>query len=75
VLETADVRQGQLAAEKNPGQDARGDRPLPRPWSHYAEAVLPEQFDAWVWFDETEAVTPLGPEHHRGMPETYPFGQ
>lgn len=43
--------------------------------SHYAEASLPQQFDAFVWFDETTAVTPLGPEHARpGAPETYPFG-
>jgi protein-L-isoaspartate(D-aspartate) O-methyltransferase len=49
-------------------------RPDTELWSHYSQAVLPEQFDAWVWFDETEAVTPLGPEHHQGMPETYPFG-
>jgi protein-L-isoaspartate(D-aspartate) O-methyltransferase len=43
--------------------------------SHYAEACLPEQFDAWVWFDETNAVTPLGDEHRRaGVPDTYPFG-
>jgi protein-L-isoaspartate(D-aspartate) O-methyltransferase len=27
--------------------------------SHYFEAVLPEQFDEWIWFDETEAVTAL----------------
>jgi erythromycin esterase-like protein len=43
--------------------------------SHYAQASLPQQFDAFVWFDETNAVTPLGPEHARpGVPETYPFG-
>jgi erythromycin esterase-like protein len=43
--------------------------------SHYAEASLPQQFDAFVWFDETHAVTPLGPEHRRaGIPDTYPFG-
>jgi erythromycin esterase-like protein len=42
--------------------------------SHYADAVLPRQFDAWVWFDETTAVVPLGPEHrHEGVPDTYPF--
>jgi len=42
--------------------------------SHYFEAVLPEQFDAFVWFEETRAVTPLraGPPH--GAPDTYPFG-
>lgn len=50
-------------------------RPDTEFWSHYSQAVLPEQFDAYVWFDETRAVTPLGPEHHRGMPETYPFGE
>ena len=50
-------------------------RPETELWSHYSQAVLPEQFDAFVWFDETHAVTPLGPEHHRGMPETYPFGE
>ena len=43
--------------------------------SHYTEASLPQQFDAFVWFDETSAVTPLGPEHApRGAPDTYPFG-
>jgi erythromycin esterase-like protein len=43
--------------------------------SHYAEACLPEQFDAWVWFDETNAVTSLGDtKPRRGVPDTYPFG-
>jgi protein-L-isoaspartate(D-aspartate) O-methyltransferase len=43
--------------------------------SHYAEASLPQQFDAFVWLDETSALTPLGPTHPRaGAPETYPFG-
>src|SRR5215204_6881366 len=27
--------------------------------SHYFDASLPSQFDAYVWFDETRAVTPL----------------
>lgn len=50
-------------------------RPDTERWSHYSESVLPKQFDAYVWFDETEAVTPLGPQHAKpGMPETYPFG-
>ncbi|HEX8262557.1 MAG TPA: protein-L-isoaspartate(D-aspartate) O-methyltransferase [Allosphingosinicella sp.] len=51
-------------------------RPETERWSHYAEAVLPNQFDAWVWFDETEAVTPLpgGEEPATGEDETYPFG-
>jgi len=27
--------------------------------SHYFQAVLPEQFDEYVWFDETSAITPF----------------
>jgi protein-L-isoaspartate(D-aspartate) O-methyltransferase len=45
--------------------------------SHYFQAVLPAQFDEYVWFDETHAVTALGPAETRGvpdLPETYPFG-
>jgi erythromycin esterase-like protein len=50
-------------------------RPETERWSHYSEAVLPDQFDAYVWFDETRALTPLGPEHARtGAEDTYPFG-
>ena len=50
-------------------------RPEIELWSHYSQSILPEQFDAYVWFDETEAVAPLGPEHAReGLPDTYPFG-
>jgi erythromycin esterase-like protein len=44
--------------------------------SHYFYASLPLQFDEYVWFDETHAVTPL-PAPHRpspDLPETYPFG-
>jgi len=49
-------------------------RPETELYSHYFEAVMAEQFDAFVWFDDTKAVTPLGAGHGRGMPETYPFG-
>jgi protein-L-isoaspartate(D-aspartate) O-methyltransferase len=49
-------------------------RPETERWSHYAECTLPEQFDAWVWFDETRAVTPLPTRARRGAGETYPFG-
>jgi erythromycin esterase-like protein len=53
-------------------------RPETERWSHYVEARLPEQFDAYVWFDETTAVSPL-PErapadHTTGAEETWPFG-
>jgi erythromycin esterase-like protein len=50
-------------------------RPDTERMSHYANASLPKQFDAFVWFDETSAVTPLGPQHAKaGVPDTYPFG-
>ena len=49
-------------------------RPDTERWSHYSEAELPRQFDAWVWFDETEAVAPLPGEQRPGEDETYPFG-
>ncbi len=42
--------------------------------SHYFEAVLADQFDAYVWFEETSAVTPLPGGRPHGAPETYPFG-
>ena len=49
-------------------------RPESELQSHYFEAVLPRQFDEYVWFDETAAVTPLRTEELRGVPDTYPFG-
>jgi erythromycin esterase-like protein len=53
-------------------------RPETERWSHYSQAVLPMQFDGYVWFDETEAVTPLPAELRPGeapsVEETYPFG-
>jgi protein-L-isoaspartate(D-aspartate) O-methyltransferase len=42
--------------------------------SHYFPASLPRQFDEYVWFDRTEAVTPLEGPTAPGLPETYPFG-
>ncbi len=49
-------------------------RPETELTSHYFEAVLAEQFDAYVWFEESRAVTPLAPGRPEGAPETYPFG-
>jgi protein-L-isoaspartate(D-aspartate) O-methyltransferase len=44
--------------------------------SHYFQAVLPDQFDDFVWFDETRALTALEVERQPSMdlPDTYPFG-
>ncbi|MGH8176383.1 MAG: erythromycin esterase family protein [Steroidobacter sp.] len=49
-------------------------RPESELQSHYFESALAEQFDAWVWFEETSAVMPLAAGRATGMPETYPFG-
>jgi protein-L-isoaspartate(D-aspartate) O-methyltransferase len=51
-------------------------RPETERASHYFHAVLPIQFDDFVWFDETRAVTPLAAPARAGedLPETYPFG-
>jgi protein-L-isoaspartate(D-aspartate) O-methyltransferase len=53
-------------------------RPETERWSHYSQAILPDQFDGWVWFDETNAVTPLPGEARPGeqvsADETWPFG-
>lgn len=49
-------------------------RPETERQSHYFEAVLPEQFDVYVWFEETGPVTPLPTKAPQGVPETYPFG-
>jgi len=42
--------------------------------SHYFTAVLPRQFDEYIWFDESKAVTPLNTHELKGLPDTYPFG-
>lgn len=52
-------------------------RPETELQSHYFSASLPRQFDEWIWFDRSAAVTPIGEEHYEelaGMPETFPFG-
>ena len=49
-------------------------RPETELLSHYFEAVLADQFDAYVWFEETSAVTPLSGGRPHGAPDTYPFG-
>ena len=51
-------------------------RPETERQSHYFDAVLSDQFDALVWFEETRAVTPL--DHRIGAAgaedDTFPFG-
>jgi protein-L-isoaspartate(D-aspartate) O-methyltransferase len=49
-------------------------RPETELQSHYFYASLPRQFDEYIWFDETRAVTPLTKETTTAVPDTYPFG-
>jgi len=49
-------------------------RPETELQSHYVEVSLSRQFDAYLWFDRTEAVEETGPERHEGVPDTYPVG-
>ena len=77
-----DLREGEVRREVSEGLlEPRLERfigviyrPDTERWSHYSEAILPLQFDAWVWFDETNAVTSLPGEQRPGEDETYPFG-
>jgi protein-L-isoaspartate(D-aspartate) O-methyltransferase len=41
--------------------------------SHYFEADLPGQFDEYIWFESSEAVTPLGKDRAPEMEQGHPF--
>ena len=49
-------------------------RPETELLSHYFQAELSRQFDAWIWFTETKAVAAHPQAHPHGPDETYPFG-
>ncbi|MGN6321723.1 MAG: erythromycin esterase family protein, partial [Dyella sp.] len=49
-------------------------RPESELHSHYLEASLPQQYDAFLWFDETLPVTPLQSEQGSGSADTFPSG-
>jgi erythromycin esterase-like protein len=52
-------------------------RPDTERQSHYSHAILPEQFDGFLWFDATRAVRALEahqPKTPQELHETYPFG-
>jgi len=42
--------------------------------SHYFQAVLPAQFNEYIWFDASSAITPFATKELEEMPDTYPFG-
>ncbi|WP_202683838.1 erythromycin esterase family protein [Skermanella mucosa] len=49
-------------------------RPETERWSHYVESRLSRQFDHYVFFDETRAVTALPGPQEPGADDTFPFG-
>jgi erythromycin esterase-like protein len=49
-------------------------RPERERQSHYFPALLGRQFDAYLWFARTRAVTPLDAFSESGEEQTYPFG-
>src|SRR5690606_27069641 len=48
-------------------------RPETERQSHYFYASLPQQFDEWIWFDETSAVRPLTTEQSAEHEAPHPF--
>ena len=78
LVDWRDPTRGDLRAELAQARLERAIGVVYRPetelYSHYFEAVLSDQFDALVWFEQTKAVTPLPAGHGQGMPETSPFG-
>ncbi len=49
-------------------------RPETELLSHYFQAVLPRQYDEYIWFDRTSAIRPIQAHELHGVPELYPFG-
>jgi protein-L-isoaspartate(D-aspartate) O-methyltransferase len=48
-------------------------RPQTELASHYFHARLPDQFDELVWFDSTQAVTPITSDEARRLAPDHPF--
>ena len=48
-------------------------RPATELASHYFQAVLPSQFDEYIWFDETDAVEPLAVADTAAIDLEHPF--
>jgi len=63
LLHLRDPRRDELVQELTEPRLERAIGVVYRPeselQSHYFQAVLPRQFDEYIWFDETEAIDPL----------------
>ncbi|MCG7347590.1 erythromycin esterase family protein [Sphingomonas sp. ACRSK] len=49
-------------------------RPDTERWSHYSEASLAQEYDAFLWFDTTTAVQATAARGEAGQDETWPTG-
>jgi erythromycin esterase-like protein len=49
------------------------DTPQPA-FSRPRQEMLPDQFDDYIWFEQTAAVKPFATKELEEMPDTYPFG-
>jgi len=78
MLHLKDPRRPEVRVELMPVRLERAIGVIYRPeselMSHYFQARLPQQFDEFIWFDETHAVSPLPSVVAAGVPETFPFG-
>ncbi len=50
-------------------------RPESELHNHYFYTCLPQQFDEYIWFDETHAVEPLFRGNAKGLLKRFPFGE
>jgi protein-L-isoaspartate(D-aspartate) O-methyltransferase len=70
-------RRSEVRAELGPARLERAIGVVYRPetelQSHYFHAKLPQQFDEYVWFDETHAVRPVTSEEAAKLPPGHPF--
>jgi protein-L-isoaspartate(D-aspartate) O-methyltransferase len=48
-------------------------RPETEIQSHYFQAMLPAQFDEYVWFDATTALSPISRREALALPQAHPF--
>lgn len=76
-----DLREGHAGEIRDPLSDERLERyigviyrPDTERWSHYSEASLALEYDGYVWFDTTTAVTALGGTPEPGQDDTWPSG-
>lgn len=72
-LDLSDPRLGFLSSARAQRAIGTVHRADPTPTQHYLMARLTPQFDGYVWFDQTTAVTPIAAPR-RPMPEAYPLG-